>query len=395
MNILCFSEGALANRGGTGIPCVPLLSKAMITKESIVELFLGGCLPPGYSEIADNCNGRFRIHAFPAFGKWSISPKLLFSLLRNKKKPDIVVLHSLYSFAVFVGYIYSRIKKVPYIIWPHGVLSAQMRKKNPKVKWIYNNFLGNAILNNAASIICTSQSELDDVVSLNLKSDTSLIPHGFSMDKEISSIKKGMFRKKFSINNESPIILFIGRLTMIKGLDLLLDAFKIVHKNIPAAVLALVGPADPPEYELTLLEAISKRGINDKVVVTGPLYVDDKSEAFIDSNFFVLPSISENFGFVILEAQAHELPVILSNTISLGVEIEKCGSGFSIPRSPIEFANKMELLINNPELCAEMGKNGALITKQFSWESCGQKLTQLINKIINMKIISLEGIGKE
>ena len=111
------------------------------------------------------------------------------------------------------------------------------------------------------------------------------------------------------------ILLFLGRLNKIKGLDTLVIAFKQVIEESKNVILVIAGPDDG--YLDSLKNLVCSLKISDNVLLVGPLYGDDKLAAYVDADVYVLPSTYETFPVTILEAYACSKPVIASKVGSL------------------------------------------------------------------------------
>ena len=121
-----------------------------------------------------------------------------------------------------------------------------------------------------------------------------------------------MFRERLGLAETERLILFIGRITPIKNLEQLIEAFHLA--GLEAARLVLVGPLPEPDYAARLRSVISRCGLTDRVSLIGPLYQQDKLAALAGADLFVLPSLYESFGIAAAEAVAAGLPVLLTET---------------------------------------------------------------------------------
>ena len=123
------------------------------------------------------------------------------------------------------------------------------------------------------------------------KNKIEIIPNGIDLIEDQYLPEKGLFRKKYNITNDENVILYLGRIHKIKGIDLLLKSFKLLTKDMDNVKLVIVGPGDTSN----LKKMIKGSTIENKVIFTGPLYGEDKNEVFIDSDLYVLPSIYDCF----------------------------------------------------------------------------------------------------
>jgi len=129
-------------------------------------------------------------------------------------------------------------------------------------------------------------------------------------------LKKGNFRKKYGLNNHK-ILLFLNRINRVKGLDLLLQSYTELAREINETMLVIVGPDDG--YLETMNKLIEKFDITDNILYIGPLYGNEKIEAYVDADVYLLPSLFESFGNTVVESLMCGTPVVTT---------ENCGNAY-------------------------------------------------------------------
>jgi glycosyltransferase involved in cell wall biosynthesis len=191
----------------------------------------------------------------------------------------------------------------------------------------------------------------------------------------------GLFRSEFRLPEE-PLILFLGRLHFIKGVDLLVEAFAALCRDAaaPRAQLVLAGPDDGQESQLR--QTIDRLGIRDRVTFTGYLDQTRKLRALVDSALVVVPSRSEAFPITVVEALMCGRPVLLSSACRLdpmpdqrhGVSTFKAGS---VADLKLELLN---LLTSDGSL--ESAKRGReLVAREFSASTVADRLEQVYKAV--------------
>jgi len=135
-----------------------------------------------------------------------------------------------------------------------------------------------------------------------------VIPHGFNPEPPLET--REMIRHKCGAAEETPVVLYVGRLEQIKGQDLLLEAWPLVQQKIPTARLWLVGEGCMRPF---LEQSAKNLQIASSVHFWGQLKTDQVAGFMAAADLFVLPSRSEAFGIVLLEAMSQGLPVVASN----------------------------------------------------------------------------------
>ncbi len=393
MKILSFIEGARKSGGGIGIPSVPNICHNFSKHGHSILLICSGLPISGSSSWIDpepksgfSDGANFKIKQYPSLDDhWCFHPALYQQSQKLAKEADFILLHSLYSYPVLVGYLLARKYHKPYAIWPHGVLAPFQRTISYRKKAVYNKLFGNAILNQASMIVYTAQGERDEAESLKLKSPSVVIPLGFSSEEYSSLPDRGKFRDKSLQGHKGPVILFLGRINAKKGLDILIQAMKDVIAQYPEAQFVITGGSDPESFGQLVNKWIREAGIENNTVLTGVKTGQEKLEILVDADMLVLPSHAENFGFVVFEAMACGKPVVISETLNYASSVKQSGAGMVLPRDPQKFSEAIRMLLENPILRKEMGENGVKLVKTFSWQTTADRLQRAMAAVLGNK----------
>lgn len=257
--------------------------------------------------------------SFIGYEHFNFSLSFLFFLVKNIKKYDLLHISGVWNFPSFIAPILARFFKVPYIITLHGALfEAAFNAKKRIFKKILFKLIVKKNLIKSSAVHVTSYKEAEELnkfININLL-NVAVIPFGIpnqSIKIKIKDIKE--FRNKYDIKSYEKIILFVGRVHPIKGLDLLFKTFNEIIKVKKDIRLFIVGPYDT-KYKLSLMNLLSNEA-KIKVCFTGMLEGKDKELIFINSDVFVLLSYSENLGMVVIEAMQHRLPIIIGNNVGI------------------------------------------------------------------------------
>ena len=109
---------------------------------------------------------------------------------------------------------------------------------------------------------------------------------------------------------------------------------------------------------------------------------EDKLAALRDSDLFVLPSYSENFGIAVVEAMACGLPVVISNRVNIWREVAEAGAGVITDCEPSQVAEAILKLVDDRGLRMKMGKNGKrLVEENFTWSRTAERMIEVYTKI--------------
>jgi glycosyltransferase involved in cell wall biosynthesis len=305
--------------------------------------------------------------------KLFITPEMIPVVRKEIQSFDIVHLHEYRSFQNVVVHHYAKKYGVPYILQAHGSLLRIMAKQ--RLKWIYDMLFGNELLRDASKVIALNQTEAQQYRFLGVPEEkVEVIPNGIDLSEYADLPPKGCFKKKFSINDDEKIVLYIGRIHQSKGLSLLAEAFSIVLKELEKVRLAVVGPDDG--YSSAFSALISNLGINEKVLLTGFIEKEDKLAALVDSVVFVTPRFS-GFPITFLEACVTELPVI---TTKRGDQLNLInnGAGFVVEYSPQSFAEALIYLLRNVDISRRVGQSAKkLLLNEFTLQKVVDKLEKV------------------
>lgn len=286
-----------------------------------------------------------------------------YSLSKEVRKSDVVHLMSHWTLLNVIIYFLTRWHGVKLFVCPAGSLNGLGRSRFLKI--LFNNLIGKRILRYATGRIVISASEEADIAELlGEEVSCSLIPNGIVVEDYILDNESDDFYKKFKIPKK-PFILFLGRLNPIKGPDLLLEAFNLVHQKITDKNLVFAG------IDQGMRSSLQKRakdlGILSRIYFTGHILGRDKIMALNECEYMIIPSRKEAMSIVVLEAGASGKPVILTDKCGLDVlgEQELAVLTTTDPASIAEGIIQMEGL--DREKMAKGFKS--LVLENYSWSS--------------------------
>jgi glycosyltransferase involved in cell wall biosynthesis len=200
-------------------------------------------------------------------------------------------------------------------------------------------------LEKAAAVHVTSEAERDSVVAVAPRAQIEVIPWGIGIPSVDSLWPRG----------ESPRqALFLGRLIALKGVDDLLEAWGSVRPS--DWMLRLVGP-DPDGFAQRLRKRVKDLGLQDTVMISDEVPPEHVGRLIQEASLVVLPSHSENYGFVIAEALARGTPV-LTTTATPWAEITERGCGWCVADTVPAIADALRQVTS--ETNEELTRRGAL-----------------------------------
>jgi glycosyltransferase involved in cell wall biosynthesis len=226
--------------------------------------------------------------------------------------------------------------------------------------------------NQVDAIVAPSKPMLDVLRSYGVNAEAEVIATGLQ-DESFVEADGNVFRKKYRITINRPMMLYVGRVAFEKNIDFLLEVTQKVIQKKPDVLMVITGEGPA---EKSLHAKAHALGIENSVQFIG--YLDRKTElnaCYQSADVFVFASKSETQGLVLLEAMAQGTPVVAIaelGTASILVE----GQGASIATDNVtEFADKVHCLISQPKVCNRLGAAGKVYASSL-W-SAGAKAEQM------------------
>lgn len=282
---------------------------------------------------------------------------ILARIARQKIMPmmanfDVLHIHGVWEPLLRAAANTAQHHRKPYFIQPNGMLDVWCMQQKRLKKRLALAMGYRAMLNNAAGIFCGNDDERIAIQPLGLTSPPIVIPLNAVFTEEIATLPpRGSFAKRYPQLNGKPFIVFLGRMHIKKGLDFLADAFAIFARGNSTHNLVVIGHDEGAKADFE--QRIAKAGIQDRVLLTGPLHGAAKWEAFADAAAFALPSRQEGFSIAITEALACGLPVIISNECHFP-EVAQAGAGEVVELNAEAVAKAFARVLNDDAHRARM-----------------------------------------
>jgi glycosyltransferase involved in cell wall biosynthesis len=294
---------------------------------------------------------------------FSITPSIIPYLKKHINDFDIVHIHEHRTFQSIIAGHYAQKNAIPYIIQAHG--SADQNIGSLYFKKIFDLLIGYKLLKNSFIAIALTETEAGTYNKMGLtKENIKIIPNGININKYQN--KSFNFREKYNLDKNTKVVLYLGRLDKNKGIDLLIKSFAVVSNKINNVKLVIVGPDDG---FLDFLEELTKTlNLEEKVLFTGPLYGNEKAEAYIGADIFVTPSYS-GFPITFLESCTYGIPII---TTSKGDKLEWIDNnvGYVVKYDKNKLSDVILKILSHDNLRNKFGQNGRnLVKSKFNWQS--------------------------
>ncbi len=328
------------------------------------------------SQIAHND----KLEKFPISSNYPgpFSPKMWTELVSKQIDYDLIYVTSFPYDHILPAYVAARKWNIPIIITPF------IHQGFPE---LYFTSVKLSILNNSNGIFVISESEKNILKKYGIdENKISIISPVLPEQKDFCKDTE-KFRKKFSIPSDSKIILFVGSKSFSKGIIHLMESMTVVWKNHDDVILLLIGP-DSKEF-IDYFSNLPKSH-KSKIINLGTVDDETKTNAYFACDIFAMPSKSESFGLVYLEAWLQGKPVIGCNISPISDIIENKENGLLVDfGNTTQIGNAILHLIDNPKICKKYGKSGKKkILEYISMKNLDyfeEKCISIINEFKNKK----------
>lgn len=325
-----------------------------------------------------------KVVAMPLFWKRFFVPQLAWKTIRRLvSEADVIHLMGHWSVLNALVYIAARRAGKPYVVCPAGALPIFGRSKF--LKHFYNFLLGKALIRNASAWIAVTPGEFPHFAKYGIPaSRVTVIANGVSEeDFPIVDIEK--FRRARHLPDK-PLILFMGRLNLIKGPDLLLQAFASIKNKVGDYHLVFAGPDEGMQADL--LEFAREHDIVERVHFLGFVGGADKVASYRMATLLVVPSRQEAMSIVALEAGICGTPVLLTDQCGFS-EVKLVHPDLEIPATAAGIADGIARLIDEPGLLDYLAPSFQdFVAKRYTWNSIVMEYLRLYKTI-------LAGAGKQ
>lgn len=272
--------------------------------------------------LIEYLNG-IEIVALPCFSsRFHIPVPMIGTIARLVRDTDVVHLINHWSILNAFVYFFIKLFNKPYVVCPAGALEKFGR--SIYLKSFYNWIVGRSIIKGASVCVAVTQDEVIQFSQYGVSpEDVVVIPNGVVAVSSLPSGEEG-FKIKYGLGTK-PYVLFMGRLNLIKGTDLLVDAFCRWYKEDTSDYQLVLAGADGGLL-IELQKKIDIANLNDVIHVIGFLSGEEKRQAYLSADLLVIPSRSEAMSIVVLEAGIFGTPMLATDKCGLNDFAElKCG----------------------------------------------------------------------
>ncbi|HVT18468.1 MAG TPA: glycosyltransferase [Thermoanaerobaculia bacterium] len=299
--------------------------------------------------------------------------------LREAGRCDLAHLHSVFLWPTAAAARTAERTGIPYLLTPHGALVGELLRRRGRLrKRLWIRLVERRTLANAAALHVTSQLEADEAMDLGLPlPPVYVVPFGIEAERWDPAREAELAPAVRTALARRPLLLFLGRLSWKKGLDRLLAALA----QVPSATLAVAGN-DEEGYRPRLDRLAAEAGVTGRVVFLGPVHGADKAGLLQSADALVLPSYSENFAIVVLEAMAAGLPVVVTPEVGLARVVSEHGAGVVADGDPSRLAAALRGLLADPDARRAMAQRGVEAARRFGWETVAARMEEVYGEVL-------------
>ena len=289
---------------------------------------------------------------------------------REEEASEYDVVHSHYWLSAWAGRELSQAINVPHVVTFHTLSLIKMQSRAGEIEQTERPFVEAEVMATADRIIAFSPHERDAMVRLYGADarKVSLVPCGVDLEV-FRPLDQKSVRSRLGLNGEK-ILLYVGRVEPIKGLDLLVETAAQMDSSEGVRMM-VVGADVNGDREMHRVKQLAKeRDLEDKIDFVGQVDHDDLPLYYNAADVCVVPSYYESFGLVALESMACGTPVVATRVGGLSTIVHHGRTGYLKSwRCPEAFANSVEMIISSDGLQQSMGEAARKRAEGMGWDN--------------------------
>lgn len=316
-------------------------------------------------------------------------PQFIGNVLRFADSQDIEydLVHSHYWLSGLAGAWLQAHWKIPHVTMFHTLGEIKVRARRGETEPQHRIDAERRVVAAAQRIVASSQHERNQLVRLYGAQDHQIevMPCGINL-RLFRQRDKALARKELELTDPK-IVLFVGRLEPIKGLDLLLHSLSRLEDKQGVRLLIIGGESQKNGEQARLENLASQLNIDDQVRFLGPVEHSRLPLYYSAADICVVPSYYESFGLVALESLACGTPVIASRVGGLVNVVRDGENGFLIPwRCPEPYTDAIELLLGNAQVRESFSRAGQQWARRFQWPTVASRIINVYRSLLTPQL---------
>jgi glycosyltransferase involved in cell wall biosynthesis len=266
---------------------------------------------------------------------------------------DVLHLHGMWLPSNLQLAAIAREAETPFIVTTHGMLDDWATAQRFLKKRLFHALIGRQFLQQAAQIHCMAEEEERQASPWLSGAPVTVIPCLVDLEPFRHLPPPATAE---SLEEKIPTLLFLSRLHVKKGINLLIECVAELRRRGRAVRLLVAGQGDA-KYEAELRDQTRRLGLDETVRFLGLVTGDAKLSLFQSADLFVLPTSQENFGIALIEAAACGTALLTTRNVDIWRELESAGATIA-EQSATDFANAIEELLRDPPALHQRGQAG-------------------------------------
>ncbi len=375
----CFSLDA--SKGG--VPAGVLITAKQLTKHGIKNQIIStGNTKKQIVKNSDNIN---ELKAIGVEFNYSLSRfqnnyglgsfRILKKTITCMSKPDLIVLHQIYTFSTLLGYWYAKKNRIPYAVKPHGSLTKYHESDSRLIKTLAKKLIISKILSESDVIIVTCASEKADLAIL-LQSKVCILPYG-AMLAEVRNENHPLVQQA----SDNLRIIFSGRFDKKKNLPLLIESLPGVLDKYPELILDIAGSGTSKEVK-HVYRLVASLQLEPNIQFHGWIEGGRMRQLLTASKLLVLPSENENFAIVVAEALSLGIPCVVSKFVGTAYIVTKHLAGEVIGElTPASIAGGIIKVLQGDQNAYRKAAFNAT-NEELDWSKISQQWKSLVTSLV-------------
>ena len=293
------------------------------------------------------------------------------------------LVHSHYWLSGLAGIRLSRSLGIPHVATFHTLARLKLRARPGEIEPSGRIVGETDVIRSADGIVVSTHAEAGEMMRLygEGRGRVAVIPPG--VDTAVFSPRdRAESRRRLGIR-EPHVVLYVGRLDPLKGLDILVGAVARTSMAGETRLLVVGGGPDSVAVAAWMKRLAADEGMGDRVTFAGAVPQDDLAWYYGAADALVLPSHYESFGMAALEAMACGRPVVASRVGGLGSFVVSGRNGYLVPwRCADPFAQRIEMVLASPSLRRALGDAALASAQAMGWDRTCRSLAEFYGSIV-------------